>query len=81
MSNSPIDWTLLLVVGFFGLVLWGAARMNASAAVWRLLPFRDKILSVFLLVVSFVILGLMVIYAHISKAVINSLLGFFRFTP
>lgn len=81
MSNSPIDWTLLLVVGFFGLLLWGIARVNASPEVWRWLPFRYKIFSVCLLVVSLVILGLMVVYVRISKAVIRSLLAFLGFSP
>jgi hypothetical protein len=38
-----------------------------------------QILSVFLLVASFVILGRMVVYARISKAVIRLLLGFLGF--
>jgi hypothetical protein len=80
MSQQPLDWTLLLILGLFGLLLWGVARSNASPQIWRWLRLQDKILSLFLLIASFIIFALMAllmgVYLATIKVVIRSLLDF-----
>ena len=76
MSNTPVDWTLLLVLGLFGLVLWAAARRNASPQVWRWLSLRDKVLSVVLLVVTVILMEAWALCMYLAQAVVGSLLGF-----
>jgi len=84
MSQQPIDWTLLLVLVFFGLFLWGVARSNASPQIWRWLRLQDKILSLFLLIASCIIFALMAVlmavYLGTTKVVIRSLLDFLGFS-
>jgi hypothetical protein len=84
MSQQPLDWTLLLILGLFGLLLWGVARSNASPQIWRWLRLQDKILSLFLLIASFIIFALMAllmgVYLGTIKVVIRSLLDFLGFS-
>jgi hypothetical protein len=79
MSNTPIDWPLLTLLGIFGVLFWYGARNNASPEVWRWLKLQDKFLSVFLLVASLAVLGLIAIYSrlmgHLIGGMVRSLLN------